>query len=130
MLLTLGVQPSELLNQSWNKDKLKYRAPNVIESLSRLNRLSFWVPSVILWQERMKERSKAYKKFVAIAEHLRRMNNYHTLMGIVAGLNMSSINRLKHTLNDVGPAVQNVRTLPISSRSKLTIQICSNSRSW
>ena len=120
-----------MLNQSWNKDKLKYRASNVIESLSRLNRLSFWVPSVILWQERMKERSKAYKKFVAIAEHLRRMNNYHTLMGIVAGLNMSSINRLKHTLNDVGLPVQNVSFVCLFACTLLFLMILhSNSRSW
>lgn len=34
------------------------------------------------------------------------MNNYHSLMGIVAGLNMSSIVRLKHTINDVPQAVR------------------------
>src|SRR6185437_2266885 len=51
-------------------------------------------------------------------QHLRKMNNYHTLMGIVAGLNMSSINRLKHTLNDVGPVVQNVRRLGFFLRSE------------
>jgi hypothetical protein len=61
-------QPSELLNQSWNKDKLKYRAQNVCDALARLNRLSFWVPSMILWQERVKDRAKVYAKFVSIAE--------------------------------------------------------------
>ncbi len=66
---------------------------------------------MILMQERMKDRAKVYVKFVRIAEHLRRMNNYHTLMGIVAGLNMGAVNRLKHTLNAVGPELQNVCVL-------------------
>jgi len=102
-----AIEPSELLNQSWNKDKLKYRASNICELLARLNRLSFWVPSMVLWMEKMKDRSKVYTKFVNISEHLRKMNNYNTLMGIVAGLNMSSINRLKHTFNDVNVNVIN-----------------------
>jgi hypothetical protein len=63
-----AIEPSELLNQSWNKDKLKYRASNAIESLARLNRLSFWVPMMILTQERMKDRARMYLKVVRVAD--------------------------------------------------------------
>ncbi len=79
---------------------------------------------MILMQERMKDRAKVYVKFVRIAEHLRRMNNYHTLMGIVAGLNMGAVNRLKHTLNAVGPELQNVRLRFFSLSSFVALSVC------
>lgn len=52
------MQHSELLNQAWNKDKLKYRAPNVIALLTRLNHLSYWIPSLVLWQEKQADRAR------------------------------------------------------------------------
>mmetsp|Transcript_10822 Transcript_10822/g.18090 ORF Transcript_10822/g.18090 Transcript_10822/m.18090 type:complete len:176 (+) Transcript_10822:29-556(+) len=38
-----------------------------------------------------------YAKWVQVADRLRKINNFNTLMGVLAGLNMSSVNRLKHT---------------------------------
>jgi hypothetical protein len=35
-----AVEPTELLNQSWNKNELKHRAPNILDMISRGNRLS------------------------------------------------------------------------------------------
>eukprot|EP01104_Vermistella_antarctica_P015645 TRINITY_DN5185_c0_g1_i1.p1 TRINITY_DN5185_c0_g1~~TRINITY_DN5185_c0_g1_i1.p1 ORF type:complete len:886 (+),score=242.94 TRINITY_DN5185_c0_g1_i1:3-2660(+) len=96
---------SELLNQAWNKEKLKHRAPHVVALLERLNRISFWVPMLVCLGTTVKKRSEVYTKFVSIAEHLHRMNNFNSLMGIVAGLNMSSISRMKHTKAGVNPKV-------------------------
>eukprot|EP01126_Amoeba_proteus_P004741 TRINITY_DN11574_c0_g1_i4.p1 TRINITY_DN11574_c0_g1~~TRINITY_DN11574_c0_g1_i4.p1 ORF type:complete len:183 (-),score=39.22 TRINITY_DN11574_c0_g1_i4:111-659(-) len=36
-------------------------------------------------------------KFISIALQLRELNNYNTLMGVVAGLNYGPVSRLKHT---------------------------------
>lgn len=59
--------------------------------ISRANHLSFWVSSFILWAPNLKERTKMLTKFIKIAQHLRELNNFNTLMGVVAGINMSSI---------------------------------------
>jgi len=96
-----AVEPTELLNQSWNKPALKHRAPNVLDMISRGNRLSFWVASMILWLETVEERCKMIVKFITIANHVAQLNNFSTLMGILAGLNMSSITRLKKTFLEV-----------------------------
>eukprot|EP01088_Endostelium_zonatum_P017527 TRINITY_DN51_c6_g1_i2.p1 TRINITY_DN51_c6_g1~~TRINITY_DN51_c6_g1_i2.p1 ORF type:complete len:672 (-),score=126.98 TRINITY_DN51_c6_g1_i2:112-2127(-) len=92
------IEPAGLLNQSWNKAHLQYRSTNVLAMIARTNKVSFWVASMILFQEKWKERKKIWKKFIGVAEHLKKLNNFHTLMGIIAGLNSSSITRLKTTV--------------------------------
>ena len=66
--LTFGPQPPELLNQAWNNYKLKYRAPNVLSLINRANSVSYWVASMILWQEKPKDRKKVTEKFIIIGE--------------------------------------------------------------
>ena len=41
-------------------------------------------------------------KLFRVAELLRKMNNFHTLMALVAGLNNASLQRLKSTKKLVG----------------------------
>jgi hypothetical protein len=98
-----AIEPTELLNLSWNKPELKHRAPNILDMISRGNRLSFWVASMILWLETIEERCKMVVKFITIANHVALLNNFSTLMGILAGLNMSSITRLRKTFAEVPP---------------------------
>jgi hypothetical protein len=42
--------------------------------------------------------------FIEVAKSLRALNNFHTLMGVVAGLNMAAVsrNRLKQAWSKVG----------------------------
>lgn len=96
-----AIEPTELLNLSWNKAELQHRAPNVLDMISRGNRLSFWVASMILWLDSIEERCKMIVKFITIASHVAQLNNFSTLMGILAGLNMSSITRLRKTFNEI-----------------------------
>jgi hypothetical protein len=96
-----AIEPTELLNLSWNKAELQHRAPNVLDMISRGNRLSFWVASMILWLEGVEDRCKMIVKFISIATHVAQLNNFSTLMGILAGLNMSSITRLRKTFLEV-----------------------------
>jgi hypothetical protein len=97
------VKPSELLSQAWNKPKLKYRAPHVLEMIARSNKVSRFVASTILWQRKRQARAAMYGKWLQIADRLRRLNNFNTLMGVLAGLNMSSVNRLRHTIALLAP---------------------------
>jgi len=93
-----SMQPVELLNQCWTKDKLKHRCPNVLKIISRFNELSGWSASNILWQEKLSKRAKMYCKFIQIAKCLFDMGNFHSSMAIVAGLNQACILRLKYTV--------------------------------
>eukprot|EP01117_Protostelium_nocturnum_P002738 TRINITY_DN1360_c0_g1_i1.p1 TRINITY_DN1360_c0_g1~~TRINITY_DN1360_c0_g1_i1.p1 ORF type:complete len:1498 (-),score=713.70 TRINITY_DN1360_c0_g1_i1:124-4617(-) len=99
-----SIAPAELLNQAWNKEKIQFRSPNVSDLIIRANKISFWIATLILQHETIAERSKLIQKLIDIAEELRKLNNYNTLMGFIAGLNMSSILRLKKTFEDVPPA--------------------------
>ncbi|GAM22409.1 hypothetical protein SAMD00019534_055840 [Acytostelium subglobosum LB1] len=98
------INPTELQQQVWSKDATKHRAPNIMELINRANKFSFWVASQILWQEDIGDRVSVYEKFLNIAKHLRDMNNFNTLMNIYAGLNQSSIMRLKKTFAQLSPA--------------------------
>ena len=70
---------------------------NVLDHITRLNHVSYWVPSLILYSEKLKERGRVLWKFVRIGQELLKLNNFNTLMGLVGGLHMSSITRLKFT---------------------------------
>jgi hypothetical protein len=76
--------------------------------ISRANRVSFWVASLVMLNDSIPERSKVITKIITIADELRKHNNYHTLMGIIAGLNMSSVARLKKTFEEIPPNVKEV----------------------
>ena len=63
-----SIEPQELLNQSWNKSELKHRAPNVLAMISRANKVSFWVATVVMWNDTTSERAKVINKIISIAE--------------------------------------------------------------
>jgi hypothetical protein len=104
-----GIEVIELLNQSWNKNSLKHRAPNVIQMINRSTRMSHWVALMILSQDDLTIRAKMVEKIIDIAQALRNLNNFNTLMGFIAGLNMASIHRLKKTYKKVAPAKLDVK---------------------
>jgi hypothetical protein len=91
------IEPRELLNQCWSKPKLQYRASNVLGLINRVNILSYWIPSMILWPDKLVQRVKVFEKFVHVANHLKRLGNYSALMAVLAGLGQSSTARLTHT---------------------------------
>uniref|UniRef100_A0A6B2L5N5 Ras-GEF domain-containing protein n=1 Tax=Arcella intermedia TaxID=1963864 RepID=A0A6B2L5N5_9EUKA len=97
----LKIKEMELMNQAWSKEKYFYLSQNVVQLILRANRTSFWVASCILLQPKVKDRTKLIQKFINIAKHLLDLNNYNTLMGIVAGLNTVSISRLKLSFGPV-----------------------------
>eukprot|EP01113_Clastostelium_recurvatum_P031889 TRINITY_DN4032_c0_g1_i8.p1 TRINITY_DN4032_c0_g1~~TRINITY_DN4032_c0_g1_i8.p1 ORF type:complete len:1665 (+),score=458.48 TRINITY_DN4032_c0_g1_i8:252-5246(+) len=95
------IQPSELFNQAWNGKVAKHKAPHILALIQRTNRLSFWIASLLLWQSNATSRLKMLNKLLNVAQALREINNFNSLMGIVAGLSMAPINRLKNTLNSL-----------------------------
>lgn len=91
----------ELKNQAWNREKLKGLSVNVIDLIQRTNVVSFWVAMCILSPKKSKDRAKILTKMIMIAKELKDMKDYNTFMGIIAGLNMSCISRLKLTFSHV-----------------------------
>ena len=91
------IRPVELQSQAWNKKSLMPLSRNVLSLIQRANRVSFWVATLILFHQKIKDRVRAVTEIISIAKHLAEHHNYNTLMGFVAALNTSSISRLKHT---------------------------------
>ncbi|EGC30159.1 hypothetical protein DICPUDRAFT_41848, partial [Dictyostelium purpureum] len=97
-----NIKATELLNQSWNKPKLRHRSPNVLSLIARFNEISEWTASSILSYERVKDRARIMAKFIKIAEYcMKSLNNFNTSMAILSGLNASSIHRLKFTKEEM-----------------------------
>jgi len=99
----------ELVGLKWTKDKLNIFAPNVLGLLKRANKISYWVATYILLQENQADRVKAIAKMIGVAKSLTDMKNYNSMMGVLAGLGLSCITRLK----------QAFLALPKSSNEKL-----------
>ncbi|KAF2076085.1 hypothetical protein CYY_002599 [Polysphondylium violaceum] len=91
------IEPRELLNQNFNKPKFKYRSPNVMRLINRSTQFSFWVAMTILMDGKKEKRLKNFEKFCDVAKHLYKMNNFNTLMSLIAGLNLTPVHRLKKT---------------------------------
>eukprot|EP00011_Vannellida_sp_DIVA3-517-6-12_P012909 CAMPEP_0114606058 /NCGR_PEP_ID=MMETSP0168-20121206/1369_1 /TAXON_ID=95228 ORGANISM="Vannella sp., Strain DIVA3 517/6/12" /NCGR_SAMPLE_ID=MMETSP0168 /ASSEMBLY_ACC=CAM_ASM_000044 /LENGTH=1173 /DNA_ID=CAMNT_0001816917 /DNA_START=278 /DNA_END=3796 /DNA_ORIENTATION=- len=96
------IRPAELMNQAWTSKKLSHRALHVCTFMNRVNTLSNWAATLILSRPNLAARIKTMQFLVEVAHQLRAMNNYHSLMGIVAGTNVSAISRLKHTKDGLG----------------------------
>jgi len=54
-------------------------------------------------KKKYKERAKLIKKFIELAEHLRDMNNFETIMAVISALNDSPIFRLNASKSAMNP---------------------------
>lgn len=91
------IKASELLKQAWNVPHLKFRAPHVLALIQRFNYTSAWVSSTIVNTESINERTRVMTKFIEIAHHLLKLQNFNGLMTIVSGLQSSCVHRLSLT---------------------------------
>jgi len=89
----LKISPSEILCMTWKKKPEE--GPNVNSMIERSNRLGFWVATQILSQEDEKERGNIIEYFIGVGILLRKMNNFNGLMGLLSGLNMNTVSRLR-----------------------------------
>ncbi|RKP02416.1 hypothetical protein CXG81DRAFT_10794 [Caulochytrium protostelioides] len=101
--LFAAITPNELLCQSWAQRDAATRAPNITQLTSHFNALALWTVKSVVEPATVKQRAKRLSFLVDVAEQLREMGNYSTLMAIIAGLNKASVLRLKLTLKECGP---------------------------
>lgn len=89
------IRASEFLHQSWSKTKYKHRAPRILALIRRFNVVSDWVTTQIVLASKIRQRVQILTKLIGIADHLRKLQNYNTLMSFIAVFNSSSVHRLK-----------------------------------
>ncbi|KAJ3441395.1 ras guanine nucleotide exchange factor i-related [Anaeramoeba flamelloides] len=95
------IKPSELVTEAWQKKALKSKATNVLALINKFNELSGFIATIIVTPNSVKERAKMYSKFLKIGRHLLDIQNYDSLMSIVAGYMHSGVKRLKLTISEV-----------------------------
>lgn len=100
------IRTSEFLHQSWSKVRLKHRAPHILSLIRRFNNVTEWVGTQIVLESKLRQRAIIFAKLVGVAEHLRKLQNYNTLMAFVAVFNSAAIGRLKHTVSEMTPRAQ------------------------
>lgn len=91
----------ELAGQAWNKKDAVTRAPNLTKLIQHTNRLSIWVASAILREGKIAKRRKVMANMIMLCQYLLTMRNYHSVMGVLAGLSSSPITRLKYTQREL-----------------------------
>eukprot|EP00026_Physarum_polycephalum_P002714 Phypoly_transcript_02722.p1 GENE.Phypoly_transcript_02722~~Phypoly_transcript_02722.p1 ORF type:complete len:821 (+),score=152.14 Phypoly_transcript_02722:35-2497(+) len=101
-----SIKMSELLNQSWNKAKLRHRSPNVIRMINRFNDVSHWVVTSILRVEKIRDRARTMAKLVRVGDFLFKLNNFNSAMAVLAGFNNAAVHRLKHTREEMPRNIQ------------------------
>eukprot|EP01090_Pellita_catalonica_P019391 TRINITY_DN6583_c0_g1_i2.p1 TRINITY_DN6583_c0_g1~~TRINITY_DN6583_c0_g1_i2.p1 ORF type:complete len:721 (+),score=146.32 TRINITY_DN6583_c0_g1_i2:70-2232(+) len=95
------INTSELSHLQWQKEtkdedgNIIDSAPNVNFLTERFNLVSFWIATEVVTAPTPKSRLNVLKKFIRTAKKLRQMNSFNCLMEVVAGLNNSSVSRLK-----------------------------------
>jgi len=95
--LYMRIQRTELINGKWSKEKLAILSRNVIRMITRVNEVAYFVATSMLLQRKVKDRTKLLIRMIGIAQSLYEMRNFSSLMGVLTGLSLSPISRLKHT---------------------------------
>jgi len=72
-------------------------APNLSRFIESLNKTSYWVAEFILTPSHASNRAKRMIKIIKILDSLIELCNYHSAFGIIFGLNLVSVSRLKKT---------------------------------
>ncbi|KAL6074613.1 Ras guanine nucleotide exchange factor [Balamuthia mandrillaris] len=102
------IQRKEFVQKAWSDESRgKELAPNLLHMIDNFNHISFWVATEMVTQPDLKQRIELLRRFVAIAECCRQMNNYSTMMQIVVGLSLSPVSRLEKTWKALSPKVEN-----------------------
>jgi len=79
------------------KSSTRERSPKIKALIQRFNRTSNWIATEILLCANVKKRASVIKHFILVAESLRELRNFNSLLEVTAGLNNASVQRLRKT---------------------------------
>ena len=79
----------------WGKEQSETLSPNLCRFIAHFNRMSFWVRTLILNEQRQQEREKIFKKFLKIMRILKKLNNFSAFLAILSALDSSPLRRLE-----------------------------------
>lgn len=65
---------------------------------SIFNRTSQWASMCVLMAEKVKDRVKLFRRLLAVAEHLFKLKNFHSLLAILVGMTSVPVYRLRQTM--------------------------------
>ncbi|KAH8930025.1 ras GEF [Atractiella rhizophila] len=105
--LFCAIKPEELLGQEFSKKA--GNAPHVKAMSALSTRITGWIAEIILDEQDAKKRTNLLKYFIKLGDRCLQLNNFNTLMAVVAALNSSTISRLKRTWD--GLSAKNKNTL-------------------
>uniref|UniRef100_A0A6B2L5K5 Ras-GEF domain-containing protein n=1 Tax=Arcella intermedia TaxID=1963864 RepID=A0A6B2L5K5_9EUKA len=91
------IKPSEFLNQSWNKPKLRHNAKNILDYIDYFNKFSMWCSTRIIFPQKIKQRVKAWVKLIQVADHCYQLKNFNSLTALLSSFMTAPVFRLKHT---------------------------------
>ena len=91
--LFLKIGLAEIL--AWGKEQNELVSPNLAEFIDHFNKMSFWVRTLILKEQKQQEREKLFKKFLKIMKHCKRLNNFSSYLAILSALDCSPLRRLE-----------------------------------
>ncbi|KAK4051336.1 cell division cycle- protein [Microbotryomycetes sp. JL201] len=94
------ITPQECLGKAWPRE-FGSDSPNISAMIDMSNAVTRWVTETVLQQEETKKRAAVIKHFILIAERCLTLNNFSTLLHIIAGLNSTPIHRLRRTWESV-----------------------------
>eukprot|EP01087_Luapelamoeba_hula_P007254 TRINITY_DN1766_c0_g1_i1.p1 TRINITY_DN1766_c0_g1~~TRINITY_DN1766_c0_g1_i1.p1 ORF type:complete len:560 (+),score=114.31 TRINITY_DN1766_c0_g1_i1:215-1894(+) len=92
-----AIKEREFLNLNWKKPENKRNSRHIVKMVERFNKVSYWVATRIVRETDQKRRTSLLKRFIILAEKCAELNNYNTLMEVLAGLNLHPVQRLKET---------------------------------
>ncbi|KAL0482849.1 hypothetical protein AKO1_014141 [Acrasis kona] len=98
---------TEMLGQSWNKDKKRHMAPNIMNSINFLNRVSNWIAHNILKEKEIRNRASIIRKAIHILKFLVEMHSYNMMTAVNAALGNAGVFRLTQTWELVEESLKN-----------------------
>lgn len=97
------IQLEEFYRLVWSNSKNKHRlAPNIMAVIGQFNRVSRWAVYCLVSCLHFDQRVNLLRRFLTLAQHLIRINNFNCGIAILSALSNAAVTRLKHTWDALG----------------------------